>query len=435
MTVRIAHISDTHLGARPRRGVKHNVWGVEMRSRLLENDFYERFAELFDRIGELHPPADLVIHSGDLYDSPWENNPSQPPVVAQETAMKVLKGFIEKTGISVLILEGNHGLYRSLRVSLLDSLRLAVPGLDVATQVDLFRAFSNEEPLMYSYPKVDVFCFPFMEESVLESTGLVSDFNDWISSYQTPTPKKVSVGVAHGMTIDRSLHSGIFDMGFDYIALGHDHSQHKHAKNAWYAGSPERWRFNEIRHEKGFLVVDIEHNKQPEVTPVHLEYARPVYNEKMAIDPDDDEPTLIEKVEHWLSERGLKTTWEPTTSARIRLTFEGQAKRVSGFELSMAMEALRTRVLAQDAQYNVSQLVWNIRQPDIEHSPSAYPEIDSEYLIEDPEEDFRAYLETLDVDERYDETKLTEIAVRALKFSVSRSDEKLSLETYAEGEE
>lgn len=435
MTVRIAHISDTHLGARPRRGVKHNVWGVEMRSRLLENDFYERFAELFGRIAELNPPADLVVHSGDLYDSPWEYNPSQPPVVAQETAIKVLKGFIEKTGIPVLILEGNHGLYRSLKVSLLDSLKLAVPGLDVATQVDLTNAFSNEEPLMHSYPRVDVFCFPFMEESVLESTGLVSDFNDWISSCQTPTPKKVSIGVAHGMTIDRSLHSGIFDMGFDYIALGHDHSQHKHAKNAWYAGSPERWRFDETRHEKGFLVVDIELHKQPEVTPIHLEYARPVYNEKITITPDDNEPTLIEKVEHWLSEKGLRNPWEPTTSARIRLIFEGQAKRVSGFELSMAMEALRTRILAQDAEYNVSQLVWNIRQPDIEHSPSSYPVIDSEYLIEDPEADFRAYLETLDVDERYDETTLTKIAVRALKFSVSRSDEKLSLETYTEGEE
>ncbi|MFX1416157.1 MAG: exonuclease SbcCD subunit D, partial [Promethearchaeota archaeon] len=112
MTVRIAHISDTHLGARPSRGVKHNVWGVEMRTRLLENDFYERFAELFERIAELNPPADLVVHSGDLYDSPWENNPAQPPVVAQETAIRVLKEFIEKTGIPVLILEGNHGLYR-----------------------------------------------------------------------------------------------------------------------------------------------------------------------------------------------------------------------------------------------------------------------------------------------------------------------------------
>jgi DNA repair exonuclease SbcCD nuclease subunit len=236
------------------------------------------------------------------------------------------------------------------------------------------------------------------------------------------------------MTIDRSLHDGIFEMGFDYIALGHDHSQHKHAKNAWYAGSPERWRFDETRHEKGFLVVDIEQNKQPEVTLIHLEYARPVHNEKITINPDDDEPTLIEKVEHWIAERGFKKPWEPSTSARIRLIFEGQAKRVSGFELSMAMEALRTKILAQDADYNVSQLVWNIRQPDIEHSPSSYPVIDSEYLIEDPEEDFRAYLETLDVDERYDETTLTKIAVRALKFSVSRGDEKLSFETYSEGE-
>ena len=122
MKARIAHISDTHLGTRPRDGVRPNVWGEEMRSQLLENDFYERFREIFGIIAQLDPPVDLVVHSGDLYNSPWEGNPSQPPVVAQETAITVLQDFIEKTGIPVLIIEGNHGLYRLLEVSLLDSM-------------------------------------------------------------------------------------------------------------------------------------------------------------------------------------------------------------------------------------------------------------------------------------------------------------------------
>ncbi len=66
MPARIAHISDTHLGSRPRNGVRHNIWGEEMKAQLLENDFYERFAELFEKIAEIDPPVDLVVHSGDL---------------------------------------------------------------------------------------------------------------------------------------------------------------------------------------------------------------------------------------------------------------------------------------------------------------------------------------------------------------------------------
>ena len=111
MVVRIAHLSDTHLGSRPRQGVKQNVWGVEMRARLLENDFYERFAEIFEIIAKLDPPVDLVVHTGDLYNSPWEGNPTQPPVMAQNAALSVMQKFIEETGIPIIILEGNHGLY------------------------------------------------------------------------------------------------------------------------------------------------------------------------------------------------------------------------------------------------------------------------------------------------------------------------------------
>jgi DNA repair exonuclease SbcCD nuclease subunit len=413
MAVRIAHISDTHLGARPRQGVKYNVWGEEMRSRLLENDYYERFAEIFEMIAEMNPRVDVVIHSGDLYNSPWENNPAQPPVVAQETAMRVLKEFIEKTNTPVLIIEGNHGLYRSLDVSLLDTLKMAVPGLDVATQVDLKQAFSEGKPLVYSYDQVDVFCFPFMDYAVLASRNLVSDFNDWISTHQNPNPSRASVGVAHGMDIDRSLYTSLFEMDYDYIALGHDHHQHKYAKNAWYAGAPERWRFDEISHEKGFLIVDIE----------------------LSIEPDDTEETIIEKVMTWLQKMNLKTAWEPRTAARIRLTFQGHASRVSGFELTMALETLRTRILSADSEYNIAQFLWRIRQTDNEHSPAAYPEIESEFLIEDPEEDFRTYLQTLDIDEKYEEKTLTKIAVAALKASAGSREERLSLDSLSEGED
>ena len=219
-----------------------------------------------------------------------------------------------------------------------------------------------------------------------------------------------------------------------YIALGHDHHQHKHAKNAWYAGSPERWRFDEIRHEKGFLVVDIKSGKVPIVTPHHINFARPVFTEKIAIEADDTVESIVQRIESLFDEKNLKGPWDSATAARVRLVFKGGSSKISGFDLSLAMESFRMQVLSQDSEYNIVQLVWTIRRREIDHDEAAYPEIESEYLIEDPEEDFKTYLETLSLDEKYDPETLTQIAVRALEITVGRSGEKLTLDTISKEE-
>ena len=433
MKARIAHISDTHLGTRPRSGVRYNVWGEEMRSQLLENDFYERFLEIFDKISELNPPVDLVVHSGDLYNSPWEGNPSQPPVVAQETAITVLQNFIKKTGIPVLIIEGNHGLYRLLEVSLLDTLKLAVPGIEVATQQDLKQAVRDSEPLVHSFDKLDVYCFPFMDAAVLRSAGLTASFDDWITSHQTRIKSRPSIAVAHGMDIDETLFKSIFSIDYDYIALGHDHHQHQQSIGAWYAGSPERWRFDEDRHDKGFLVIDIETGSKPVVTPQILEYDRLFLNEKLKIAKDDTVESVTDKVLALFDKKGVKGSWNPKTAARIRLVFEGKATRVSSFDLGMALEALRIKVLSKDSDYNIVQFVWQVKQSvDEEFTAASYPEIESEYLIQDPEEDFQEYLNTLEIDKSLDPSVLTKIAVRALEHAVGKKEGPLNSESIME---
>ena len=433
--VRIAHISDTHLGARPRQGVKHGIWAEEMRIRLLENDFYERFSEIFRTISELDPPVDIVIHSGDLYDQPWEGNPSQPPVVARETAISVLKEFIEDTEIPVLIIEGNHGLYRSLEVSLLDSLKMAVPGLDVVTQQNLKHAFADGKSLMYAYESLDVYCFPFIDYNVLESSNSLPAFNDWITTHQNPTGDKPSIAVAHGMDLDRSLYPAILNMGFDYVALGHDHHQHKHNKKAWYAGSPERWRFDEARYEKGFIIVDIKSGKLPKVTPHHLQFARPVFNEKIVIDPDESIQSLQAKIHDWFREKGLESEWNPETAARVRLVIEGMSSNFNTLDLIVALERFRMEALSADSEFNLAQWIWQIRQQEIDYKEASYPEIESEYLIENPELDFKDYLSTLEhLDEKFDSSKLTDITVKALKIAVAKSDEKLTIDTLVKEE-
>ncbi|RLI51343.1 MAG: hypothetical protein DRO73_00060 [Candidatus Thorarchaeota archaeon] len=434
MEARIAHVSDTHLGFSPREGVKQNVWGEEMRSRLLENDFYERFAEVFDRIAAMDPPVDLVVHSGDLYDSPWDKNPSQPPVVAQETAIAVLQKFTARTGVPVLIIEGNHGLYRTRDVSLLDLLRISVPNVHVATQVDLKRAFSEGKPLKFSFDKLDVFCFPFIERAVLESADLMQKFNEWISEVQKPSRKRISVAVSHGMELDRSLYTEIFTHHYEYVALGHDHRQRKLYDNAWYAGSPERWRFDEAGLDKGFLVVTLHRGEMPSVERHLLEFRRPVFNERINVKSQDTPQSVVERVRAWFEEKGLRASWDPDTAARVRLRFEGATRALGSIELAAELDALRSEILREGSEYNVAQFVWAVRVEEREHNAPAYSDIESEYLIENPEQDFREYLGTLEVDPRYDPELLTKIAVRALEFAVSGTEEHLTIDTLEEDE-
>ncbi|MEM2850046.1 MAG: metallophosphoesterase, partial [Candidatus Bathyarchaeia archaeon] len=66
MTLRVAHVSDTHLGRRQ--------YNLDER----ENDIYDVFNEIVERI--LEERVDVFIHSGDLFDSPT------PPI-------KALKNF------------------------------------------------------------------------------------------------------------------------------------------------------------------------------------------------------------------------------------------------------------------------------------------------------------------------------------------------------
>ena len=433
MPARIAHISDTHLGTRPSNGVRHNLWAEEMKTQLLENDFYERFAELFDKIAEVDPPVDVVIHSGDLYNSPWEGNPSQPPIHAQITAMKVLQEFIKKTGIPVLIIEGNHGLFKFYEVSLLDSLKLGVPGLRIATQQDLKQAIREGTSLEFSFDNLDVLCFPFIDSAVLRSSNMIDTYDDWITTHQKRERLRPTVAVTHGMKLDDTLYSAIFTMGYDYIALGHDHRQAKHTKNAWYAGSPERWRFDETSYRKGFLVVEIEAGKDPVITQHHLEFKRKVLNDKITINEDDTVESVVEHVEDWFSKNDLVAGWDPTTAARIRLVFEGQSKRLTGFDLGIALENFRQKVLSHNSKYNVAQFIWELRQSsDAEYTSASYPEIESEFLIEDPETDFKGYLETLEIDKKYDIETLTKIAVTSLEYAVGKREGKMNSDALQE---
>lgn len=66
----IAHISDSHLGYRTSEGVRGG-WDVERKTRRVENDFYESWERVLKEIADRKDEIDLIVHAGDLFDTPW----------------------------------------------------------------------------------------------------------------------------------------------------------------------------------------------------------------------------------------------------------------------------------------------------------------------------------------------------------------------------
>ncbi len=68
------------------------------------------------------------------------------------------------------------------------------------------------------------------------------------------------------------------ELGMNAIMLGHYHGQIEISHNIWYAGSPECFNFGEERHEKGFLIWNIDESAQRRsgvtVTPFKTDYPR-----------------------------------------------------------------------------------------------------------------------------------------------------------------
>jgi exonuclease SbcD len=100
---------------------------------------------------------------------------------------------------------------------------------------------------------------------------------------------------------------------FDYAALGHIHLQQQISPKAWYAGSPAPLDWSDDGHQKGFLLVDVEPGRDPQVEVVDAG-ARPM--------------VVVEYVEEagaWLPNAEYRPPSGAIVKARIR-----PQERVSG---------------------------------------------------------------------------------------------------------
>jgi exonuclease SbcD len=208
----------------------------------------------------LEREVDLVIHSGDVFDS-------------VRPATHVIIGFLKQTaritaraGIPYLVAAGNHETPR---------LRTTTAALEYANLVNVYSAHGFD--LDYWSEEIDGINVgvTLVPHGAVFGTGAV-------------TPERsadINVLVTHGMVPgleakqhemgEANLQPNMISGGFDYVALGHYHEFHKHKPNAYYSGATERFGFGEVASKPGFAVVEFEGGKLSSVEHVEIE-ARPM---------------------------------------------------------------------------------------------------------------------------------------------------------------
>ena len=270
--VRLAHISDTHLGY-----TRYAKLHPETSRNQREVDVQDAYGRAVDAI--LERDVDLVIHSGDVFDS-------------VRPATHVIIGFLKQTfrltreDIPYLVAAGNHETPR---------LRSTTAALEYANLVNAVSAHGFDVEYHLEEAGDAGVGVTLVPHGAVFGTGAVTPARD----------ADVNILVTHGLVPglearqhemgEANLQSGMLEGGFDYIALGHYHEFHEHKPNAFYAGATERFGFGEVESKPGFAIVEFDGGGLKSVEHVEIE-ARPMLDLPKISARDLDAAALSEAV-------------------------------------------------------------------------------------------------------------------------------------------
>ncbi len=266
--IRIAHITDTHLGYRalnkPDPASGRNQRTV---------DFERAFEWAIDDIVDKKP--DAVIHAGDVFHHARPTWQSMRHFIQQWQK-------IEQAGIPSLVIAGNHDTPR-VRTggSAYSILELVLPNTTFYADYEDHHNYET-----FQHLNIHVHAIPH---------GALTSDNPPVPS---TVPGKINVMVIHGMVKgilkpgqhaepgEEELDTSLLDRNFDYIALGHYHQrmQPPGIGNGWYAGSTERNGWGDFETKPGYLMVTLngpgEGFDEPEVREIPDHIVRPMIDLK-----------------------------------------------------------------------------------------------------------------------------------------------------------
>lgn len=238
--MRIAHVADSHVGFSAYRR-SDPVTGMNQR----EVDIYQAFERLVDSIISKRP--DVVLHSGDLFDSVRPSNRALSVVLEQ-----LLR--LSEASIPVVLIAGNHSTPRLKETGSVFRLFEHIKGVS---------AFYTPGAHRLELGDLTITAFPHQDKG-----SMVEALQHWKRGHS-----RYEVGMLHsgiqgltrysmGEANELNLPSSLLNLDADYIALGHFHDREQITENAWYSGSLERLSFAEAGQEKGYMLVDLERDKK-----------------------------------------------------------------------------------------------------------------------------------------------------------------------------
>jgi DNA repair protein SbcD/Mre11 len=273
--MKIVHVSDTHIGFSAYRKVDDET-GINQR----EMDVYRRFVEFTDKVIEIHP--DLVIHSGDLFDS------VRPSNRAISVALDNLARITE-ADIPVIAIAGNHSTPRLRETGSVFKILEHVRGLR-AVYSGIYERVVQEDLTVHAVPHCE-------GDALLAELEKVTADGDANFNVETLHAGVSGLNVFKmGEFNETIVPSSYLRTDMDYIALGHYHNYSSAADNAYYAGSIERLSFSEADEAKGFVIIDLDTKKR--------KFVKLAAREMMDLGPIDasgmDTASLMEEISNVL---------------------------------------------------------------------------------------------------------------------------------------
>ena len=238
--MKVLHLADTHIGYSAYNKLDEN--GINQR----EVDVYNSFSQVVDYAIEKN--VDLVLHSGDLFDTVRPSNRAISFAIGQ-----LLR--LSNAGIPTVIISGNH-----------ETPRLRETGT-------VFRVFEHIENLYLAYTgESQTFQFGDIKIHALPHCADKELFEDELNAMKPDDKFSYNIAMLHsavsGLAVFRMNEfnelmatDSQLNKGWDYVALGHYHEHVEIGKNIVYSGSTERLGFGQVNQPKGFIMLDTDKNK------------------------------------------------------------------------------------------------------------------------------------------------------------------------------
>ena len=257
--VRVAHVADTHLGFRQ--------YNLDER----EQDIYDVMDEIANKV--LEERADIVVHTGDLFDSP------RPTAQAYYAFKRFLAKLEGKTKVFSILGDHDTPKRRGMPPQRLFDDRIQILGLVCGEHQILH--LNGQDVLVAGISYVGRRYRDLLIEELKKIDSVAASYPVSILALHQAIDRFFGLEEAFELRMDE------LPRNFKYYAMGHLHNRVQASFGNGmlaYSGSTEIIRSNEIseweKYGKGFYIVDLDGSKVS-IGEINLENVRPQLKVKM----------------------------------------------------------------------------------------------------------------------------------------------------------